>query len=57
MPPSKPPKKEPFKRWKEVKRQARERVGPPPPTRREEAPRYKLPKHRKREIDESEEES
>jgi hypothetical protein len=54
MPPSKPPKKEPFKGWKEVKRQARERVGAPPPTRREEDPRHKPPKHRKREIEEAE---
>jgi len=52
MSPSKPPKKEPFKGWKEVKRQARERVGQPPPTRREENPRNKPPKHKKKVIEE-----
>ena len=55
MSPSKPPKKEPFKGWKEVKRQARERAGQPPPTRREESPRNKPPKHKKRELEEVEE--
>jgi len=52
MSPSKPPKKEPFKGWKEVKRWARERVGQPPPTRREENPRKKPAKHTKRAIEE-----
>jgi len=55
MSPRKPPKKEPFYAWKEVKRQARERVGPPPPTQREESARHKPPKHRKRTRDEAEE--
>jgi hypothetical protein len=50
--PRKPPKKKPFKGWKEVKRRARERVGLPPPTRREESPRNKPPKHKKRELEE-----
>ena len=57
MSPSKPPKKKPFKGWKEVKRQARERAGQPPPTRREEDPRHKLPKHKKREREEAEEQT
>jgi hypothetical protein len=51
MSPRKPPKKKPFKGWKEVKRQARERVGMPPPTRREESPRNKPPKHKKRDLE------
>ncbi len=55
MPPTRPPKKEPFKGWKEVKRQARELVGAPPPTRREEDLWHKPPKHKKREVEESEE--
>jgi hypothetical protein len=55
MSPRKPPKKEPFHGWKEVKRQARERVGTPPPTRREESPRNKPPKHKKRAIEEAQE--
>jgi hypothetical protein len=55
MSPSKPPKKESFKGWKEVKRQARERAGTPPPTRREESPRNKPPKHKKRSIEEEKE--
>ena len=54
MSPRKPPKKKPFKGWKEVKRLARERVGTPPPTRREEDPRDKPPKHRKRAREEEE---
>lgn len=53
MSPRKPPKKEPFHGWKEVKRQARERVGTPPSTRREESPRNKPPKHKKRAIEEA----
>jgi hypothetical protein len=55
MSPSKPPKKEPFKGWKEVKRQARERAGQPLPTRREENPRDKPPKHKKRVVEEEQE--
>jgi hypothetical protein len=57
MSPSKLPKKEPFKGWKEVKRQARERAGQPPPTRREENPRKKPPKHKKRALEEGQEAS
>jgi len=57
MSPRKPPKKELFEGWKEVKRQARERIGTPPPTRRDENPRRKLPKHKKREREEAEEET
>jgi len=55
--PRKPPKKEPFHAWKEVKRQARERVGAPPPTRHEESPRNKPPKHKKRLKEEAEEQA
>jgi len=54
MSPRKPPKKEPFHAWKEVKRQARERVGSPPPTQREESPLNKPPKHKKRAREEAE---
>ena len=54
MSPRKPPKQKPFHGWKEVKRQARERVGAPPATRREESPGRKPPKHKKREKEESE---
>lgn len=57
MSPRKPPKKEPFHAWKEVKRQARERVGTPPPTKREESPRNKPLKHKKRAKEEAEEEA
>ncbi|HZT71730.1 MAG TPA: hypothetical protein VFC10_18520 [Terriglobia bacterium] len=56
MSPRKPPKREPFRAWKEVKRQARERIGTPPPTKREETARGKPPKHKKRELEELEEE-
>jgi hypothetical protein len=57
MSPRKPPKKEPFRAWKEVKRQARERIGTPRPTKREENARGKPPKHRKRELEAMEEET
>jgi|GEM_PF-2381937 hypothetical protein len=57
MSPRKPPKKEPFRAWKEVKRQARERIGTPRPTKREENARGKPPKHRKRELEVLEEET
>ncbi len=57
MSPRKPPKKEPFHAWKEVKRQAREQVGTPPPTKREESPRNKPLKHKKRAKEEAEEEA
>jgi hypothetical protein len=55
MSPRKPPKKKLFSASKEIKRQARERVGSPPPTKRQESPRHKPPKHRKRGLEETEE--
>ena len=42
-------KRKPFQRTKEVKRQARLRVGSPPPAQPHQDRRKKLPKHRKRE--------
>ena len=53
MSPSKPPRNEQYQSWKEAKRQARERVGTPPPTRREETRRKKSLKHKKRAIEEA----
>jgi hypothetical protein len=41
-------KPKPFEAAKEVKRQARQRVGPPPPTAAHDSPRRKPPKHKKR---------
>jgi len=55
MSPRKPPKREPFSASKEVKRQARERVGSPPPSQRHESRREKPPKHKKRVREEIEE--
>ncbi len=43
-------KPKPFRASKEVRRQARIRVGSPPPVRRHESPKRKPPKHKKREI-------
>jgi len=43
-------KLKPFRASKEVKRRARIIVGTPPPVRREEAPKLKSPKHKKRDL-------
>jgi len=48
-------KPKPFRAAKEVKRRARLLVGAPPPVRREESPKLKPPKHRKRELDQEKE--
>ena len=57
MSPSRPPRKKPFHAWKEVKRQARKRAGSPPPTKRQESQRNKPPKHKKRVMEEAEEQT
>jgi hypothetical protein len=44
----KPGKRQPFQRTKEVKRQARLRVGSPPAVQAHQDRRKKLPKHKKR---------
>ncbi len=44
-------KQKPFRASKEVKRQARLRVGTPPPSRRVEGPKGKPPKHKKRQLE------
>jgi len=44
-------KPKPFRAAKEVKRRARLLVGAPPPVRREESPKLKPLKHKKREFD------
>jgi hypothetical protein len=51
MSPTKPPKPEPFRAEKEVKRRARLAVGVPPASVRYESPKRKPPKHKKRELD------
>lgn len=51
MSPSKPRKPKPFRAAKEVKRQARLKVGAPPPTQRLEDRKLKPPKHKKRDLD------
>jgi len=43
-------KPKPFRATKEVKRRARLVVGSVPPVRREESPKIKPPKHKKREL-------
>ena len=43
-------KLKPFRATKEVKRRARLLVGAVPPVRREESPKFKPPKHKKREL-------
>jgi hypothetical protein len=43
-------KLKPFRASKEVKRRARILIGAPPPVRREESPKRKPPKHKKREL-------
>lgn len=43
-------KLKPFRAAKEVKRRARLIVGATPPVRREESPKLKPPKHKKREL-------
>lgn len=50
MSPRKPRTLKPFRAAKEVKRQARLRVGSPPPLQRHETRKRKPPKHRKREA-------
>jgi hypothetical protein len=47
MSPRKPRKPKPFRAAKEVKRQARIRVGSPPPVERHESRKRKPPKHKK----------
>jgi hypothetical protein len=49
MHPTKHRKAKTFRASKEVKRQARKRVGLPPPSRRDESAKRKAPKHKKRE--------
>lgn len=43
-------KLKPFRAAKEVKRRARLLMGAPPPVRREESPKLKPTKHKKREL-------
>ena len=43
-------KVKPFRVTKDVKRRARLLLGSPPPVRREEDPKHKPPKHKKREF-------
>ncbi|HLY61974.1 MAG TPA: hypothetical protein VKV95_14620 [Terriglobia bacterium] len=43
-------KLKPFRAAKEVKRRARLLIGAPPPVRREESPKVKPSKHKKREL-------
>jgi hypothetical protein len=43
-------KLKPFRATKEVKRRARLLVGSVPPVRREESPKLKPPKHKKRDL-------
>ena len=43
-------KLKPFRATVEVKRRARLAVGPVPPVRREESPKLKPPKHKKRDL-------
>jgi hypothetical protein len=50
-------KPKPFRATKEVKRQARLRVGSPPPARLHESRKRKSPKHKKREWDQMNSES
>jgi hypothetical protein len=46
-------KPKPFRATKEVKRQARLRVGSPPPSRVHQNREHKPPKHKKREWDQA----
>jgi hypothetical protein len=47
MSPRKPRAIKPFSAAKEVKRQARAKVGAPPPTQRHESRKHRAPKHKK----------
>jgi len=49
MSPRKPRAIKPFSAAKEVKRQARAKVGAPPPTRPHESRKHRSPKHKKQE--------
>jgi hypothetical protein len=51
MSPSKPRKPKPFRAAKEVKRRARAAVGAPPAVQRHETPGRKPPKHKKRDME------
>ena len=46
-------KPKPFRASKEVKRQARMRVGAPPPVQRHESRKSKAPKHKKQQWEET----
>lgn len=46
-------KPKPFRATKEVRRLARLTVGAPPAERRHESPKNKPPKHKKREVEET----
>ena len=50
-----PRKRKPFQATKEVKRRARREIGSPPPTQRHESRKRKPPKHKKLELQTTEE--